>query len=95
MKAALDFCDAAKTAGRKIYVIGEMLELGKESEAFHNALFKRLSESKASQTFFYRVKDDWAEFKNNVVSNLRDGDMVLLKGSRACALERILEGMCC
>ena len=52
-EAALDFCDALDWPGRKIYVMGSMLELGDISEEAHAALGKRLLRSRGCRIFLY------------------------------------------
>jgi UDP-N-acetylmuramoyl-tripeptide--D-alanyl-D-alanine ligase len=50
---ALDFCDSLEWPGRKIYVIGSMLELGDSSEKAHADLGKRLLSCKAGKVFLF------------------------------------------
>jgi UDP-N-acetylmuramoyl-tripeptide--D-alanyl-D-alanine ligase len=50
---ALDFCDSLEWPGRRIYVIGSMLELGELSGEAHSALGKRLSVSKAEMILLF------------------------------------------
>ena len=50
---ALDFCDSLQWPGRKIYVLGSMLELGGISEEAHAALGKRLSSCQAVKIFLF------------------------------------------
>ncbi|MDR2602098.1 MAG: UDP-N-acetylmuramoyl-tripeptide--D-alanyl-D-alanine ligase [Spirochaetaceae bacterium] len=52
MKAAIDFCDSAP-APRRLYVLGEMLELGDVSAEAHKDLAKRLCASKADAVFLF------------------------------------------
>ncbi|GHV89549.1 UDP-N-acetylmuramoyl-tripeptide--D-alanyl-D-alanine ligase [Spirochaetia bacterium] len=112
---ALDFCDDLEYPGRKIYVIGSMLELGDASEEAHRELGQRLASSSADQVFLYGRETEAAAaametapeytdaprqvpfFHTNSMDGLsraledfvEDGDLVLLKGSRGCALERL------
>jgi len=104
---ALEFCDSLDWPGRKIYVLGEMRELGGDSRAAHEDLGRLLSGSKAGLVFLFGEEiRPAAEFlKNGTLSYThtcdmdelsralnacaRDGDLVLLKGSRGCALERL------
>jgi UDP-N-acetylmuramoyl-tripeptide--D-alanyl-D-alanine ligase len=104
---ALEFCESLDWPGRKIYVIGEMLELGKNSPKAHETLGRLLAESKADMIFLYGeeieaaakiLKDgnvsfihtgDMDELSRALDSFVRGGDLVLLKGSRGCALERL------
>lgn len=52
-EAAIEFCDALGWAGRKVYVIGSMLELGAESEAAHRRVGRACAASKAGALFFF------------------------------------------
>jgi UDP-N-acetylmuramoyl-tripeptide--D-alanyl-D-alanine ligase len=53
MQAAIELCDALENAGRRIYVIGAMLELGAESRNAHETLGRRLTASKADLICLY------------------------------------------
>jgi UDP-N-acetylmuramoyl-tripeptide--D-alanyl-D-alanine ligase len=50
---ALDFCDSLEWPGRRIYVMGSMLELGDASEKAHADLGKRLASCKAGMVFLF------------------------------------------
>jgi UDP-N-acetylmuramoyl-tripeptide--D-alanyl-D-alanine ligase len=50
---ALDFCDSLRWPGRKIYVMGSMLELGDSSEKAHEELGRRLLSCKAGAVFLF------------------------------------------
>ena len=52
-EAVLDFCDSLEWPGRKIYVMGAMLEMGEVSDNVHAALGKRLSSSRADIVFLF------------------------------------------
>jgi UDP-N-acetylmuramoyl-tripeptide--D-alanyl-D-alanine ligase len=106
---ALAFCDSIDWNGRRVYIIGEMLELGEHSSAAHRELGQRLAVSKADMVFLYGKETESAAFflkaKNvpffytdtmdelskKVSQYIRNGDMVLLKGSRGCALEELTD----
>jgi UDP-N-acetylmuramoyl-tripeptide--D-alanyl-D-alanine ligase len=105
--AAIDFCDNLEYPGRKVYVLGSMLELGEDSGAAHRELGSALTCCAADMLFLYggEMEEAAAElakagtgyFHTNdleeLAASLRDyvepGDLVLLKGSRGCALERL------
>ncbi|MDR1507165.1 MAG: UDP-N-acetylmuramoyl-tripeptide--D-alanyl-D-alanine ligase [Treponema sp.] len=104
---AIGFCDRVQWPGRRVYVIGSMLELGPYSEKAHAELGKRVASSKCDMAFFYgketsssadvlsREKrpyqhtDSMDELKKALAVFIKPGDMVLLKGSRGCALEEL------
>jgi UDP-N-acetylmuramoyl-tripeptide--D-alanyl-D-alanine ligase len=104
---ALEFCDSLDWPGRKIYVLGEMRELGDNSRAAHENLGRLLLGSKADKVFLfgdemspaaeilktgasgYIYTSDMDELSRSLNAYVRDGDLILLKGSRGCALERL------
>jgi UDP-N-acetylmuramoyl-tripeptide--D-alanyl-D-alanine ligase len=104
--AALAFCDSLDWGGRRIYVLGSMLELGKNSREAHERLGRTLAGSRADMVFLFGVEMEAAaetmarsggkpffytrdrdELSRILGSYARLGDLVLLKGSRANALE--------
>jgi UDP-N-acetylmuramoyl-tripeptide--D-alanyl-D-alanine ligase len=107
LEAAVDFCDSLAWPGRRLYVIGAMFELGKESEAAHRNMGRILSGSAAERIFLYGAETETAaavlacgevpffytqsmeELKGILEAYTRPGDLVLLKGSRGCALEQL------
>jgi len=114
---AVGFCDDVEWPGRRVYVIGEMLELGDVSREAHEDAGRLLSESKADVVYLFgketaataAVMDscvsngaagagmwvfhtcDMDELIRAANADVRKGDLVLLKGSRGCALERLCE----
>ena len=119
---AVEFCDSLDWAGRKIYITGDMLELGSVSAAAHEQAGQLLAASGASMVFLFGKemvgavpvleKAGWVnregalsetlprgfyhtanmdELSRYVNLHIKDGDLVLLKGSRGCALERLCE----
>ena len=107
MEKSVEFCDLLDWPGRKIYVIGDMLELGDSSFSAHQKLGELLMQSQAEMIFlfgeeitaagfymaikgrfFYHAKD-MDELSAALDSYVQEGDLVLLKGSRGCALERL------
>jgi UDP-N-acetylmuramoyl-tripeptide--D-alanyl-D-alanine ligase len=119
VEEVLALCDSAEWPGRRIYVLGSMLELGVRSLAAHRELGRLLLSSKADMVFLYgketrgtaealeggkKIRDRGSpseeEFpyfytdnmdvlRQSIACFVRSGDLVLLKGSRACALERL------
>lgn len=51
--AAIDFCDSVEWAGRKVYVLGSMRELGSSSAEEHAAMGRRAASSSADAVFFF------------------------------------------
>jgi UDP-N-acetylmuramoyl-tripeptide--D-alanyl-D-alanine ligase len=106
---ALDFCDGLEWKGRKIYVLGSMLELGESSFEAHLNLGRRLASSRGDMIFLFgeeiRPAADelsgsmrpfshttgMGELSKALDAFIRPGDLVLLKGSRGCALETLTE----
>ena len=106
---ALEFCDNLDWPGRRVYVIGEMLELGENSCVAHEQAALQLARSKADKVYLYGKElaaavgileitalrflhtCDMDELSVDLSSYVRDKDLVLLKGSRGCALERLCD----
>jgi len=106
---AVDFCDSLEWPGRKVYVIGSMLELGDSSDDAHAALGRQLASCGADLIFLYGEETkaaayalegheafvlqtgDRKELSSALDKNIQKGDLVLLKGSRGCALEALTE----
>ena len=109
VERAIGLCDDAEWAGRRVYVLGGMLELGGESAAAHRAVGEAAGRSKADALFFFGdetipARDaalaagfrgkllqtgDFDALRDAVRDFVRPGDLVLLKGSRGKALERL------
>ena len=102
---ALNFCDNLEWPGRRIYVIGSMLELGESSSEAHVSLGKRLVSCRADMVFLFGEEirpaadvpgarhvlhtTDMGELSAALDDCIKSGDLVLLKGSRGCALEAL------
>ncbi|MEW6563888.1 MAG: UDP-N-acetylmuramoyl-tripeptide--D-alanyl-D-alanine ligase [Spirochaetota bacterium] len=108
--AAIEFCDELEWSGRRIYVIGSMLELGSESELEHQRVARVLAHSKADIIYLFGAETacmqdliaetgthqvlhttDMDLLKSTLAESLVQGDLVLLKGSRGVALERLTD----
>jgi UDP-N-acetylmuramoyl-tripeptide--D-alanyl-D-alanine ligase len=111
--AALEFCEGLDYPGRRVYVLGSMLELGEASEAAHRDLALALGRSAAAMVFLYGDEMEGAaallsgaesgggkpvrffpsggmdKLGTALREYLKPGDLVLVKGSRGCALERL------
>ncbi len=100
--------------GRKVAVIGDMKELGKESGQFHekagsNAVKLGFSEiiavgdysnfvlkgakEKVSKSLICREAVDWEQAFQALIDDVREGDVVLIKGSRAMELDKIADAL--
>jgi UDP-N-acetylmuramoyl-tripeptide--D-alanyl-D-alanine ligase len=105
MRAAID--DLAETApARRVAVLGDMLELGPEAERFHREIGEYASArgvdvlvtvgplgAEMAGTFAGEVHPvaDAAAAAGLLEGLLREGDTVLVKGSRGVGLERVAE----
>lgn len=59
--AALAFCDSVEGAGRRVYVLGSMKELGAESAAAHRRIGAAVAASRADIALFFgeEARDAW------------------------------------
>jgi UDP-N-acetylmuramoyl-tripeptide--D-alanyl-D-alanine ligase len=110
MVEALEFCESLEWPGRRMYVIGEMLELGDTSRQAHEELGRLLARTGTDKIFLYGEETaaaaktlgsadngrgrffhtcDFDELSGALGSYVQSGDLVLLKGSRGCALDRL------
>ncbi|MEX0594693.1 MAG: cyanophycin synthetase, partial [Patescibacteria group bacterium] len=100
MEAALNVL--AKSPGRKIAVLGTMLELGEDAEKLH----KRVGEKAGKVADVVIGVGDMAQnyhptkiFPNSelaaqgIFTYIREGDSILVKGSRGVRMEKIVEGI--
>lgn len=53
VKSVIDFFDSVPCSGRKILLLGSILELGKNSENIHNSVIEYAVESEADGIFFF------------------------------------------
>ncbi|MBU2028881.1 UDP-N-acetylmuramoyl-tripeptide--D-alanyl-D-alanine ligase [Patescibacteria group bacterium] len=109
--AALEVLREIK-ADRKIAVLGDMLELGAETEKSHRQIGRKIAEIKADLIFFLGTRIQFAaeelkkhnfnpanifHFENHadlgrkLQAEMREGDLVLIKGSQAMRMEKIVE----
>jgi UDP-N-acetylmuramoyl-tripeptide--D-alanyl-D-alanine ligase len=104
MESALDFCKSLEWNGRKLYVLGSMLELGAESADAHRkvcelaavsgaeSLSVRAEMVEAGRVFMNGKRPvlyRFDELSRAVAETVQAGDFVFIKGSRGMALERI------
>lgn len=112
MRAALDILKETAHAGRRVAVLGEMLELGPATAALHReigaaaafvdhlyAIGPSAGETAAAAVAAgldaraVTVAPDAESLIRAVRADLRDGDLVLVKGSRGMALERVVNAL--
>jgi UDP-N-acetylmuramoyl-tripeptide--D-alanyl-D-alanine ligase len=89
----------------KIMILGDMFELGEESAAEHAALVKLVSQTTVTCTYFvgpsfyaHRIDspvmqffNSYADFEQFCATTPFQNSLLLIKGSRGMALERIVE----
>ncbi|MFA6493362.1 MAG: UDP-N-acetylmuramoyl-tripeptide--D-alanyl-D-alanine ligase [Patescibacteria group bacterium] len=105
MKAALDVLDFLPkplTGGKKIAVLGDMLEIGKTSEKEHELIGKYAKKvaqevvavgehaKKYQGNKYYQKPEEAADY---LLGNLQENDIILVKASRAIGLEKIVESL--
>ena len=108
--AAIDYLKAFSGNGQRVFVFGDMFELGESSIDQHKAVGEKCDEANLSAVFTVGtetiatdgaiLKVDYHEHfdnKNSLVDALkdkiRDGDKVLVKGSRGMQMETIVEAL--
>ena len=102
MRAALDDL-AAAAPGRKVAVLGDMLELGPDEERFHREIGEHARRAgvdllvtvgpRAAHMSGDRAVADAAEAAALLPELVEDGDTVLVKGSRGVGLEVVAEAL--
>lgn len=108
MKASLDVLAGMKTEGRKIAVLGDMLELGEASERLHTLVGEYVYKTKPDMLFCYGRDSEYItrkcgvdrEFTDNkdqlvklIKSYIKDGDVILFKASRGMKLEEVIDSL--
>lgn len=112
MRAALDLLGAgeAPPGGRRIAVIGDMLELGPTAAQFHAAIAETVASNKIDLVFaagplskhLYDALDEsargaWAESSRELLDiflpQVRDGDVVMVKGSNGSRMGLIVKAL--
>jgi UDP-N-acetylmuramoyl-tripeptide--D-alanyl-D-alanine ligase len=106
MKYAIDTLALMKCGGKRIAVLGDMLELGKNSEMYHREIGKHARNAGIDTVMAYGKfsrdlveafgkKGEHFDDKMELLLRLKDlietGDLVLFKGSRGMALEEIAD----
>jgi UDP-N-acetylmuramoyl-tripeptide--D-alanyl-D-alanine ligase len=109
MRCGLQTLKSMKHSGKKIAVLGDMLELGALSESEHTLLGEFISQLELDVLFVYgeamkatlnaaRVPakqhfESKAQLAKSLKGLLQPGDAVLFKGSRAMKMEEVIEMM--
>jgi UDP-N-acetylmuramoyl-tripeptide--D-alanyl-D-alanine ligase len=106
MKYAIDTLALMKCQGKRVAVLGDMLELGKDSELYHLEIGKHAREARLDYllafgeysqklTTEFGDKGEYFTSKENLYNRLQDllsrDDLVLFKGSRGMALEEVAD----
>ncbi|MBS4029654.1 MAG: UDP-N-acetylmuramoyl-tripeptide--D-alanyl-D-alanine ligase [Ignavibacteriales bacterium] len=107
--AALHTLQQMKTSGKKIIVLGDMLEFGNTSEAEHRQIGRIISEMGFKNLFTFGVFSKYISAETNqtfvkhfndkqkLISELKNSiqtnDIILIKGSRGMKMEEIVQGL--
>ena len=106
MKYALDTLAGMKCVGRRIAVLGDMLELGEKSDEFHFDIGKYSREKGIDIVFCHGINsseiargygdkaiylESKTELADRLIRFIKPGDLILFKASRGIALEEIVE----
>jgi len=114
MESALETLKQIKTSGRRIAILGDMLELGEESQTLHQAVgekvfdcgvdilvtvgknskwIARAARERGLNSSSITSFEDKTEVSSFLRENLKEGDLVLVKGSRKMKLEDVVESL--
>ena len=100
MRAAIDTFIELPSEGNRYAIIGQMNELGAESELAHRELIDYVQQQEFADVWTFG--DLWAQYclsapepdiesLRSSIAILKPGDSILIKGSRSLELERVLE----
>ena len=105
--AALEHLSAIPSNGRKIFIFGDMAELGEYSAKYHrmvgkkcknlvDAVFTIGNETKATDgilnsTIYHKHFHTKNELTNELIEFIRKNDILLFKGSRSMEMEKIIQ----
>lgn len=110
MRAAFATLGARQAAGRKVVVLSDMLELGRDAEAVHAALAEPILAAGVDQAFLTgpnmralwdelpaKLRGAWRETAEalapEVLSAVRDGDVVMAKGSKGSKASLVVDAL--
>lgn len=108
VKAVLDMFREVPVGGRRIVILGDMLELGAASEMKHREIGRYLEANPVDSVFFFgsEMARAYEECSDNAryfptteeaaieaVKDIRNGDTVLVKASRGLQGERIVQAI--
>jgi len=105
MKASLVSMRDAGIPGRRILVLGEMLELGEGAAALHEEIFDRALQVSGDLFLFGETwksvpgaEDYLLDSVEELIASVdkldpREGDVILVKGSRGNHLERVVKAL--
>tara|TARA_B100001971_G_scaffold211303_1_gene238759 strand:+ start:243 stop:1583 length:1341 start_codon:yes stop_codon:yes gene_type:complete len=108
--AALDYLMAFGGNGRKVFIFGDMFELGQDTESHHRKIGEKCKQTNLDAVYLLGEKTLFTDMelnsstthrhyssKNKLISSLKDsfkeGDKILIKGSRGMAMETIIQGI--
>jgi UDP-N-acetylmuramoyl-tripeptide--D-alanyl-D-alanine ligase len=108
--AAIDYLKAFSGNGQRIFVFGDMFELGDLSQDQHRRVGEKCNEAELSAVFtigeetvttdaiityseYHEHFDNKDDLLTSLKSIIKDGDKVLIKGSRGMKMETIVEAM--
>ncbi len=108
--AAIDYLKAFSGNGQRIFVFGDMFELGDMSQDQHRRVGEKCNEAELSAVFtigeetvttdaiityseLHKHFDNKDDLLISLKSIVKDGDKVLVKGSRGMKMETIVEAM--
>jgi UDP-N-acetylmuramoyl-tripeptide--D-alanyl-D-alanine ligase len=107
VRAALELLELSGASGRRIAVLGDMLELGPESPELHRELAGPVARA-AQRLFTYGARsrvlaeassvpaeafEDMDALVRRLLEVVRPGDVVLIKASRGMRLERAAQAL--
>jgi UDP-N-acetylmuramoyl-tripeptide--D-alanyl-D-alanine ligase len=112
LKQAIDVLCRQAAAGRRILVMGDMLELGKKADEFHAYFGRYVSKKSVDVLLTFGVYsrhtadharrcgmstdcvahfDDCAKLLKHLGGLVKEGDILLVKGSRSMQMERVVK----